>query len=99
MQVRRGCQGDPMQHNLSYNRRVGHPCYTISIVLILCFVCTPALALSKRGEENFRQGIKYERAQQWDRAAQEFTLAVAADPSNTEYQLHYRRSLFNASQP
>src|SRR5207244_6386714 len=31
-------------------------------------------------------------------AAQEFTLALAADPSNVDYQLHYRRALFNASQ-
>src|SRR6185369_7368773 len=40
----------------------------------------------------------YESAQQWDKAAQEFTLAVAADPANMEYQLHFRRASFNASQ-
>ena len=38
------------------------------------------------------------KQQQWDKAAQEFTLAVAADPSNMEYQLHFRRASFNASQ-
>src|SRR5256714_15404286 len=42
--------------------------------------------------------MKYEQAQQWEKAAQEFTLAVAADPSNVDYQLHYRRACFNASQ-
>jgi len=42
--------------------------------------------------------MDYESAQQWDKAAQEFTLAVAADPSNIEYQLHFRRASFNASQ-
>jgi general secretion pathway protein D len=42
--------------------------------------------------------MDFERAQQWDKAAQEFTLAVAADPSNMEYQLHFRRASFNASQ-
>ena len=31
-------------------------------------------------------------------AAQEFTLALAEDPSNWEYQLHFRRASFNASQ-
>jgi general secretion pathway protein D len=71
---------------------------TTSLALIFCFLFTPALAFGKRGEKNFKQGIKYEKAQQWDRAAQEFTFAVAADPSNVEYQLHYRRTLFNASQ-
>ena len=34
----------------------------------------------------------------WDRAAEEFALAVVDDPKNPEYRLHYRRSLFNASQ-
>src|ERR1700754_5044140 len=52
----------------------------------------------KKGEKNFKRGMDYERAQQWDKAAQEFTLAVAADPSNMEYQLHFRRASFNASQ-
>src|ERR1051325_960209 len=42
--------------------------------------------------------MQYEQDQQWEKAAQEFTLAVAADPSNLEYQLHFRRASFNASQ-
>ena len=42
--------------------------------------------------------MKFEEAQQWEKAAQEFTLAVAADPHNVDYQLHYRRAVFNASQ-
>ncbi|HEU4931096.1 MAG TPA: secretin N-terminal domain-containing protein, partial [Pyrinomonadaceae bacterium] len=45
-----------------------------------------------------KRGMDYEAQQQWDKAAQEFTLAVAADPSNMEYQLHFRRASFNASQ-
>jgi hypothetical protein len=40
----------------------------------------PVTAFGKKGEKNFKQGMKYEDAQQWDKAAQEFTLAVAADP-------------------
>jgi general secretion pathway protein D len=42
--------------------------------------------------------MKYELAQQWEKAAQEFTLALAADPSCVDYQLHYQRAVFNASQ-
>src|SRR6185436_217064 len=42
--------------------------------------------------------MDYEKQQQWDKAAQEYTLAVAADPSNMEYQMHFRRASFNASQ-
>jgi general secretion pathway protein D len=70
----------------------------ISFVLAICILGVPMTAFAKKGEKNFRRGLDYEYAQQWDKAAQEFTLAVAADPSNMEYQLHFRRASFNASQ-
>jgi general secretion pathway protein D len=54
--------------------------------------------LAKKGEKNYKRGLEQERAMQWERAAQEFALAVAANPSDIEYQLHYRRAIFNASQ-
>src|SRR3954469_20668186 len=69
-----------------------------SLLMIFCLLAAPLTALAKKGEKNYKQGMQYESAQQWEKAAQEFTLAVAADPSNTEYQLHYRRAVFNASQ-
>lgn len=64
----------------------------------LCLLLTPMSAIAKKGEKNFRRGIQYEAAMQWDKAAQEFALAIAANPADTEYQLHYRRAFFNASQ-
>jgi general secretion pathway protein D len=70
----------------------------ISFVLSICLLSLPITAFAKKGEKNFKRGMQYEQAQQWDKAAQEFTLAVAADPSNVEYQLHFRRASFNASQ-
>lgn len=70
----------------------------ISLVLALSIMAVPMTAFAKKGEKNFKRGMDYERSQQWDKAAQEFTLAVAADPSNMEYQLHFRRASFNASQ-
>ncbi|HEX8098021.1 MAG TPA: secretin N-terminal domain-containing protein, partial [Pyrinomonadaceae bacterium] len=70
-----------------------------SLLVTVCLLLTPLTAMAaKKGEKNFRRGLEYESAQQWEKAAQEFTLAVAADPANMEYQLHYRRALFNASQ-
>lgn len=69
-----------------------------SVVVVFCLLAAPVTAFAKKGEKNYKQGLQYEAAQQWERAAQEFTLAVAADPANTEYQLHYRRAVFNASQ-
>jgi general secretion pathway protein D len=73
-------------------------CATLLLIFCLLATATPVSALAKKGEKNYKQGLQYEAAQQWDRAAQEFALAVAADPSKTDYQLHYRRSVFNASQ-
>ncbi len=70
----------------------------ISFVLAACLLSLPVTAFAKKGEKNFKRGMQYEKAQQWDKAAQEFTLAVAADPSNMEYHLHFRRASFNASQ-
>lgn len=70
----------------------------ISFVLAISLLSLPITAFAKKGDKNFKRGMDYEQKQQWDKAAQEYTLAVAADPSNMEYQLHFRRASFNASQ-
>src|SRR5712691_11768274 len=54
----------------------------VSLLLTFCLLLLTATALAKKGDKNFKEGMRYEAAQQWERAAQEFTLAVAADPSN-----------------
>ncbi len=72
-----------------------------AMLMIMCLLATAmpvTAARGKKGEKDYKQGLVYESAQQWERAAQEFALAVAADPSQAEYQLHYRRAVFNASQ-
>ena len=78
--------------------RENHSRLFASLLIIFCLLIAPMTAFAKKGDKNYKQGMKYESAQQWEKAAQEFTLAVAADPSNVEYQLHYRRAVFNASQ-
>src|ERR1051325_9586284 len=70
----------------------------ISLLLAISLLALPITAFGKKGDKNFKRGMDYELKQQWDKAAQEYTLAVAADPSNMEYQLHFRRASFNASQ-
>jgi general secretion pathway protein D len=70
----------------------------VSLLLTFCLLILPVTAFAKKGDKHFKEGMRYESAQQWEKAAQEFTLAVAADPSNMEYQLHFRRASFNASQ-
>src|SRR5258705_13274598 len=70
----------------------------VSLLLTFCLLLLPATVLAKKGDKHFKAGLDYESSQQWEKAAQEFTLAVAADPANVEYQLHFRRASFNASQ-
>ncbi|MEO6392030.1 MAG: secretin N-terminal domain-containing protein [Pyrinomonadaceae bacterium] len=69
-----------------------------SALVALCLLVAPLTVYAKKGEKNFNQGMKYEAQQQWEQAAQEFALALAASPSDTEFRLHYQRSIFNASQ-
>lgn len=69
-----------------------------ALLMAFLLLAAPVGVLAKKGEKNYNRGLDYERAQQWEKAAQEFALAVAAAPNDTEYQLHYRRSVFNASQ-
>src|SRR5689334_1608718 len=70
----------------------------ISLFVVVCLLALPMTAFAKKGRDHFSRGLDYEKQQQWEKAAQEFTLALAADPSNTDFQLHYRRALFNTSQ-
>ncbi|MDT7777832.1 MAG: ral secretion pathway protein [Acidobacteriota bacterium] len=69
-----------------------------ALLMVAVLLASPLAVLAKKGEKNYQRGIEYEKAQQWEKAAQEFALAVAASPSETDYQLHYRRAVFNASQ-
>ena len=67
------------------------------ILMLALFSPTAVLALGD-GKKHFKQGMKHEVAEEWDKAAEEFALAVSENPKNPEYRLHYIRSLFNASQ-
>src|ERR1051325_6220447 len=81
---------------MNYKASAARAC--AALVVIVCLLFTPLAALAKKGEKNYNRGVQYEKLHQWMQAAQEFVLAVAANPSDTEYQLHYRRAVFNASQ-
>jgi general secretion pathway protein D len=70
----------------------------VSFLLTCCLLLVPITALAKKGEKNFKRGMQHEKAEQWEKAAQEFMLALAANPADVEYQLHFRRASFNASQ-
>ncbi|HYX30527.1 MAG TPA: secretin N-terminal domain-containing protein [Pyrinomonadaceae bacterium] len=70
----------------------------LALAIVGCMLALPMSAYAKKGKDHYNKGIDFERTQQWEKAAQEFTLALAEDPANIDYQLHYRRAVFNASQ-
>ncbi|HYN86044.1 MAG TPA: secretin N-terminal domain-containing protein [Pyrinomonadaceae bacterium] len=78
--------------------RPAHRRRLAALLVALCLLLAPAAAYGSKGDKHYKRGLEHEAAQQWERAAEEFSLAVAAAPSNAEFQLHYRRALFNASQ-
>lgn len=70
----------------------------ITLFLLLALLApVPALA-SGNGKKKFKEGMRHEVAEEWDKAAEAFAIAVAESPKNPEYRLHLVRSLFNASQ-
>lgn len=73
--------------------------FTLCLFLIIS-LCAPTavLAVGDDGKKHFKEGLKAEVSEQWDKAVEEFALAVAETPKNPEYRLHYQRALFNASQ-
>lgn len=60
-------------------------------------LAAPIAAFAADGKKHFKEGLKYEENRQWDKAAQEFALAVSEKPSNIEYQLHLQRALVSAA--
>lgn len=68
-----------------------------SVLLVLWLFVAPVTTYAGDGKKHFKAGIKYAANEQWDKAAERFALAVADEPSNTEYQLHFHRSLVNAA--
>ena len=70
----------------------------LALIIATCLLAVPVSAFGKKGKDHYDRGMKAEQNQQWEQAAQEFTLALAADASNVDYRLHYQRAIFNASQ-
>ncbi len=70
----------------------------ISTLLLLSMLSPVAAVAMVDGKKNFKEGMKHEAAEEWDKAVERFALAVSESPKNPEYRLHLTRSLFNASQ-
>ena len=65
-------------------------------LIVALLLALPMVTLASDGKKNFKQGLQFEENRQWDKAAEQFALALADKPSNIEYQLHLQRALVNA---
>ncbi|MEO6655664.1 MAG: secretin N-terminal domain-containing protein [Pyrinomonadaceae bacterium] len=75
-----------------------HVRFFISLFLLMSMLSPVAVFAFTDGKKHFNEGMKHEDTEQWDKAVEEFALAVADSPKNPEFRLHLTRALFNASQ-
>src|SRR5687767_13566383 len=72
--------------------------FVLSFLLVFSMLSPLSVLALGDGKKFFKEGMKAEIAEDWDRAAEQFALAITDNPKNPEYRLHYVRALFNASQ-
>ncbi|HEX6126749.1 MAG TPA: secretin N-terminal domain-containing protein [Pyrinomonadaceae bacterium] len=72
--------------------------FSLSLLLVLSLMSPMATLAFGDGKKHFKQGMRHEVAEEWDKAVEEFAAAVNENPKNPEYRLHLQRALFNASQ-
>ncbi|HZF39774.1 MAG TPA: hypothetical protein VE715_13185, partial [Blastocatellia bacterium] len=72
---------------------------TLLVFLLAICLSLPVTVFGegKSGKKNFKEGAKYESAEQWDLAAEQYALAVANEPDNAEYRLRLMRAMQMAS--
>jgi len=70
----------------------------MSAVLVFAMLSPLATVALADGKKHFKRGMEHEAAQEWDKAVEEFAIAVNENPKSPEYRLHLIRALFNASQ-
>jgi general secretion pathway protein D len=72
---------------------------TLLVFLLTICLSLPVMVFGggKSGKKNFKEGAKYESAEQWDLAAEQYALAVTNEPDNAEYRLRLLRAMRMAS--
>jgi general secretion pathway protein D len=68
------------------------------LLILLSLLSPTAVFAFADGKKHFKDGMNHEVAEEWDKAVEDFALAVSENPKNPEYRLHLTRSLFQASQ-
>jgi general secretion pathway protein D len=72
--------------------------FSLTFLMVFSLLSPTVILAAGDGKKHFKVGMRFEDTEEWDKAAEEFALAITSDPKNPEYRLHYQRSLFNASQ-
>jgi general secretion pathway protein D len=72
--------------------------FSLTFLMVFSLLSPTVILAAGDGKKHFKIGMKFEDTEEWDKAAEEFALAITSDPKNPEYRLHYQRALFNASQ-
>src|SRR5215213_4051910 len=72
--------------------------FVLSFLLVFSMISPLTVLALGDGKKFFKEGMKAEVTEDWDKAAEQFALAMVENPKNPEYRLHYVRALFNASQ-
>lgn len=81
-------------HHRHYQPTYRYLCRVLCIVLMLGLLPLAAFA---GGKKYFKEGLKYEATKEWDKAAEYFSLALREEPANPEFELHFLKSVSNAS--
>ncbi len=79
-------------------KRSTHLTFFVTLLLVFSMLMPTAAFGFGDDKKYFKEGMKFEAAEEWDKAVEQFALAVADSPKNPEYRLHLVRALFNASQ-
>ncbi|MBX7218999.1 MAG: hypothetical protein K1Y36_03565, partial [Blastocatellia bacterium] len=85
-----------MRISLHFRRSLLQLTSHVLCAVLLIGTLAPA-AYAGGGKKYFKEGMKYEISKEWDRAAEQFSLALREDPGNPEYELHYVKAIQSAS--
>lgn len=70
--------------------------YRLTAVVLMIALFHPVVR-AEAGGKYFKQGRKFEVAEQWELAAEQYALALNQDPGNPEFRLHLLRATAKAS--
>ncbi len=72
--------------------------FVLSVLLLASMLSPTAVLAFGDGKKFFKEGMRAEVAEDWEKAVESFALAVSENPKNPEYRLHLQRATFMASQ-